>query len=150
MLHGSVSEVVHAPPQEVFARVTDIERLPEWNEIVKQVLERPTDLGPGSEWVVEMKALGGRWNSRAFLEEIDRASMRMSHRSMSDDGNPSYALWNWRVEGSDDESTVTVSWELHPKTFWRRVLLVRLRHRMLRREVRSSLMAMDRAFDRRT
>jgi hypothetical protein len=33
------------------------------------------------------------------------------------------------------------TWELRPKTFWRRTLLARIRHRQLKKEVRASLAA---------
>jgi hypothetical protein len=63
-----------------------------------------------------------------------------AYRSGTDDGNPSYAIWRWVVEdASDGGSKVTVSWDLNPATFWRRLLLARVRARQLRREVPASI-----------
>ena len=45
----------------------------------------------------------------------------------------------------EDATEVTVSWELYPKSFWRRVLFSKIRHRQLKEEVRDSLRAAERA-----
>jgi uncharacterized protein YndB with AHSA1/START domain len=134
---------VSRPPSDVFGLLTDVDRLPEWNAIVVNVLERPETLSPGSEWVVQLKAMGSSWASRSTIEEYDPRRCVFAYRSRTDDGNPSYALWRWTVEPQGDGgSRVTASWELHPKTFWRRALLVRIRSRQLQREVAASIGAM--------
>jgi hypothetical protein len=109
-----------------------------------QVVEAPAVLTEGSEWVVAFKAMGAmRWRSRSRCEEVDPVARRLRHRSGTDDGNPSYALWTWEVAPDGDNSSVTVSWELHPLTFMRRVAMSRMRQRMLtRREVQTSLHAL--------
>jgi hypothetical protein len=61
---------------------------------------------------------------------------------VADDGNPSYADWEWRVRADGDASAVTVTVDLHPVTFWRKYLLVKLRRPSLRKEMRSSLAAL--------
>ena len=139
---GSASAHVAAPPDEVFARITDIGRLPEWNEIMTRVIERPDALVPGSQWVVEFHAMGGTWRSRSTLQEIDPASRRFAYRSQTDDGNPSFAVWSWEVAEENGGSRVQLSWDVNPKTFWRRVLLARIRSRQLRKEVPESLAAL--------
>lgn len=74
------------------------------------------------------------------------ASRRFVYQSRTDDGNPSYARWRWEVSDHADGSQVSVTWELHPVTFWRRVLLVRIRSRQLARtEIPASLAALARA-----
>lgn len=73
--------------------------------------------------------------------ELDKTGRRFVHRSASDDGNASYALWTWQIATSEHGSQITVTWELHPQTFWRKHLLVRIRHRQLHREVRASVRA---------
>lgn len=143
-VEGSVSAFVPAAPDEVFAAITDIDRLPEWNGVMREVVERPCVLEPGAEWVVAFKVMGRRWRSRAVLEELDTEQRRFAYRSGTDDGNPSQASWAWEVRPDAAGSRVTVSWELLPVTFWRRVLLVRVRARQLaRREVPSSLAALS-------
>ena len=125
----------------VFATLTDINRLPEWNDAITGVLERPERVELGAEWVVRMHALGQSWASRSKVLEHDPDARRFHYRSCTDDGNPWWAEWTWTVTGIDaTRSRVTVSWVLHPKTFWRRVLLGRIRTLQLRnRELPRSL-----------
>jgi uncharacterized protein YndB with AHSA1/START domain len=143
---ASAATTVTSPTSDVFGLLTDIDRLPEWNGIVTKVVERPKSLMPGSEWVVQLKAMGSSWASRSTIEEYDPRQCVFAYRSRTDDGNPSYALWRWTVEPeAHGGSRVTVRWELHPKTFWRRALLVRIRSRQLQREVRASIESLARA-----
>jgi len=138
-LHGSVTESVAADPDALFALITDINRLPEWNAHVHHIVEAPAELTDGSEWVIELRAMGSKWNSRARLQELDPVSRRFAHISCSDDGNPSFAYWTWELTPTDAGTRITVSWELQPKTFWRKWLLARIRHRQLKNEVGESL-----------
>lgn len=140
-LRGSVNETVDADPQGMFAVITDVDRLAEWNDLIQEVVERPAEVEAGTEWVVRFKAMGSSWNSRSRVDEHDREALRFAYRSQSDDGNPSFARWTWQIAGDPAGARVTVDWELHPKTFWRRVLLARIRHRQLPREVRASIQA---------
>jgi len=144
-LTGTVTEVVAAPPGEVFGVITDIDRLPEWNDIIEALVERPPALVPDAEWVVRLRSMGMRWESRARLLELDEAARRFGYRSRTDDGNPSFAIWRWAVDDDPAGARVTVSWELHPETFWRQVLLGRVRNRQLRTEVSHSVDAAARA-----
>lgn len=140
---GETTAIVPAAPAVVFDAITDISRLPDWNAVMSTVVDQPGRLTPGCEWVVEFQVLGRTWHSRAVLEDVDRASRRFTYRSGTDDGNPSWARWCWAVDEDPAGSRVTVSWELHPATFWRRVLLVRIRGLQLaRREVPESLRAL--------
>jgi hypothetical protein len=72
----SASAVVGAQSDSVFALLTDIDRLGEWNSIVTRVLQRPAVLEAGAEWVVEMHAMGQTWASRSRVEEIDPSARR--------------------------------------------------------------------------
>ena len=137
---------VPSSPSEVFGLLTDVDRLPEWNSIITRVVERPGTLATGAEWVVQLKAMGNSWASRSKVEEYDPRGCVFAYRSSTDDGNPSYALWRWTVApAADGGSRVTVSWELHPQTFWRRALLVRFRSRQLKHEVPASIESLARA-----
>ena len=144
-LHGSITDVVRGSPPGVFALVTDIDRLPEWNAIITQVVERPAVLAPDVEWVVELKAMGRSWPSRSRVLVYDEVARRFEYRSQTDDGNPSYGIWSWQVADDPGGSRVTVTWDLYARTFWRRVLLARIRGRQLRREVKGSLQSLERA-----
>lgn len=143
---GSATGSIPRPPNDVFAFLSDIDRLPDWNANITKVLDRPDAIIPGAEWVVEVKALGNSWPSRSNVQEYDPTARVFAYRSCTDDGNPSYTIWRWEVEdATNGTSEVTVSWELNPATFWRRVLLARVRARQLRREVPASIDALARA-----
>lgn len=140
---GTAGGTVPASPAAVFDAFTDIDRLPEWNETIQRVAERPDALGEGAEWVVAVKPPRmPEWLSRSTVLELDPVGRRFRYRTCTEDGNPSFAIWEWAAEAADGGSTVTVSWELHPTTFARRVLLSRLRNRALRREVPVSIEAL--------
>ena len=137
------SGTVAAHPDVVFATVTDIAALPSWNAVMTRVIELPPALEPGAEWVVEFHALGRTWRSRSRLEEIDTSARRFVYEARTDDGNPSFAQWRWQVDPDPAGSRVTVAYELNPATFWRRVLLARVRARQLsRRELPASIQAL--------
>lgn len=148
---GNVTRTVLRSPNDVFAFLSDIDRLPDWNAIITRVVERPERLEPGAEWVVELKAMGNSWPSRSKLEEFDTDRRVFAYRSATDDGNPSYALWRWTVEpAAEGMSRVTVSWDLHPQTLLRRALLVRIRAHELRREIPASIDSLARALEKST
>ena len=144
MLEGSATTTLAAPPDVVFATITDLSRLPEWNAAMQATVEGPEVLRPGSEWLVGFRVMGAmRWRSRSRCEALEVEDRTFVHRSGTDDGNPSYAIWTWQVSPWDGGSRVDVTWELHPLTFWRRVLMARIRHRMLYKEVSESLARLD-------
>jgi hypothetical protein len=142
---SSTSQVISASPDLAFAVLIDLDRLPEWNAIMTRVVDRPSTLASGAEWVVEFSAMGQTWRSGSRVEELDSAARVFAYRSGTDDGNPSYAIWRWRVEPAPGGARVMVSWDLHPETFWRKLLLVRIRSRQLRREVPASIESLGRA-----
>jgi uncharacterized protein YndB with AHSA1/START domain len=126
--------ILDVPADAVYATLTDLERLPDWNGIITAVSERPDRLEPGAEWVVQMRAMGQRWASRSTVVEYQQAERCFRYRSCTDDGNPSWAEWMWTVTPiGDAQCRVAVSWALNPQTFWRRALLARVRARQLRR-----------------
>lgn len=131
---------IEADADAVFAQICDVVALARWNDAIVQVVELPPTWQPGAEWVVRMEVLGRSWDSRSRLVELDRQQRRFAYRSGTDDGNPSYAAWVWEVATAPGGSEVTVSAALHPQTFWRRLLLGRIRRRQLaRRELPASL-----------
>lgn len=143
MTATSASAIVSASPDAVFRTLTDMAGLPAWNAAMTSVIDEPATLEVGAEWVVEFRALGQSWRSRSTVEQLDVAGRRFAYRSRTDDGNPSYARWDWVVADDPAGSRVTVTWDLHPATFWRRVLLARIRARQLSRtELPTSLAAL--------
>jgi Polyketide cyclase / dehydrase and lipid transport len=149
--HASASRIIDAPPDDVFNTITDVSRLADWNDAITAVIEQPDQLEVGAQWVVEMHALGQSWHSRSTLEAFDTIGRCFAYRSATDDGNPSYALWTWVGADNPRGALVTVACELHPISFWRRVLLVEIRARQLARtELPHSLAALEAAAKRST
>jgi uncharacterized protein YndB with AHSA1/START domain len=142
--HGSAGARVDAPAEAVFDLITDVARLPEWNDAIESVAEQPeTALAPGVDWLVVMHPPRmGRWKSRSTVEEIDTGTRTFAYRTVNADGNPSYAQWRWEVAPAGDASQVTVTWDVYLKTLDRRLLAGPLRRRGLRREVAASLPAL--------
>ena len=145
MKRVTLTRHLDAEPDDAFGVITDVRRLPAWNQAITRVLDVPPAMDARCEWVVELSVWGRRWSSRSCLEQLEPRTRRFAYRSASDDGNPSYADWTWTVAGAAGPGCeVTVSWELHPATFWRRTLLARLRQRRMERvEARASLAALD-------
>jgi uncharacterized protein YndB with AHSA1/START domain len=139
----SVSATVTASPAPVFDLITDIPSLPQWNAAITDVVEVPVRLEVGSEWKVRLHALGQTWVSKSQVSAIDPATGRFAYRSQSDDGNPSLADWEWRIDADGDASIVVLTVDLNPTTFWRKHLLVRIRRPVLRKEMRASLASLD-------
>ena len=80
--HGTATGRVDATPEAVFDVITDVGRLPEWNDAIESVTERPPALTEGAEWVVVMHpARMPRWKSRSRVEEIDRHALRFAYRT---------------------------------------------------------------------
>lgn len=144
-IRESVTATVNAPADAVFRTVTDIGRLPEWNNGIVEVVERPDPLQEGSVWKVKIRAMGQSWVSKSTLAALDPTSRRFAYRSQSDDDNPSYADWEWQVEPDGEGSRVTVSVDLNPITFWRKNLFVKIRRPGLRKEMGESLAALQSA-----
>ena len=145
------SAVLPVGADTAFAAITDLARLPDWNEQMTQVIERPERLAPGAEWVVEFAVFGRRWRSRSRIDVIDAEARRFEYRTQTDDGNPSFTNWCWQVEPLEEGCRGSVSWDLHPATFWRRVLFARVRARQLAStEVPASLAALAQAAEKRS
>lgn len=142
----SLTQHLSVDADTAFHVITDVSRLPEWNGAITRVLGQPADLVQGAEWVVELTALGNTWPSRSHLHILDPEARHFAYRSCTDDGNPSFAEWAWTVRPTAGGCDVTVDWTLNPKSFWRRVLLARIRAYQLKRgEVPNSLRSLEAA-----
>ena len=141
----TVAMRIHASPDAVFNTVTDVAKLPAWNRAITEVVEIPERLDVGSVWKVRIRALGQSWVSKSTVSVLDPIAGRFAYRSQSDDGNPSYADWEWNVEPDGSGSAVTVTVDLNPSTFWRTHLLIRIRRPALRKEMQESLAGLDAA-----
>src|SRR3954447_13977300 len=138
--HGSDAVRLTATPDLVFAALVDVPRLPEWNARIHHVIEAPDHpTAEDSEWVVQMRASGGRWPSRSRALVVDPAAGRLEYESRSDDGNPTSGLRSWPVMSVESGSELTVAWAVYPRTWGRRLAGARIRRPALVREVRASL-----------
>lgn len=74
---------------------------------------------------------------------------RFAYRSGTDDGNPSYADWDWSVTADPQGGCmITVTFQARPRTFWRSLVLARIRqYQLARREVPGSLLELQAAAD---
>jgi Polyketide cyclase / dehydrase and lipid transport len=145
-IHDSADRQVQASPAEVFGLITDLDRLPEWNDAIRSVDEKPPDLTTGAEWLVTMHPNRlMTWQSRSHVDAIDRDARHFAYRTVNADGNPSYAFWTWDVAPLDAVTKVTVSWNVYLETLDRRLLAGPIRRRQLRNEVAASLRAIDHA-----
>ncbi len=145
VMQEHMSALMEASPENVFQLVTDPWKLPSWNRAITEVVEAPEHLEPGSVWKIRLHALAQSWVSKSQVSTLDPDGGVFAYRSQTDDGNSSYADWEWHVDGEQGGSRVTVRVELHPTTFWRRHLLVRLRRPALRNEMSESLKALGEA-----
>ena len=142
-IHGYAEAAIGADAAALFATITDIDRLPEWNRAIEKVLDRPGAITPGAEWTVEMHpARGMRWRSVSTLQEIDARNLHVSYRTVNADGNPSYAIWVWDLTATTAGVNVSVRWDVYLKTLDRRLLAGPIWKRQLRKEVTASLSAL--------
>src|SRR5919107_1430121 len=146
----TASVVIPETPDRVFALLTDLDQLPSWNTEITAVLQRPVQLVPGTEWVTQIQAAGMSWPSRTRLLELDGQRRRLTYRSVSDDGNPSFTIWTWEVTSHPAGARVSVAWDPVPRTFWRRHLVVHWRRRCLTRQVPRSLHALAAVLQQQT
>ncbi len=148
-IHGTARCRVDAPADAVFSVITNIDRLPEWNDAIESIVERPLELTVGAEWTVAMHPNHmPSWQSRSCVEVIDRDAHRFAYRTVNADGNPSYAIWHWEVVPVDSAAIVTVRWDVFLKTIDRKVLAGPIRKRQLSKEVAGSLRAIEQATQR--
>jgi len=144
--HGRASARIDAAPTAVFDFITDVDRLPEWNDAIEAVVDKPPALIPGAEWTVKVHPRGlPPWKSISRVVDIDRQSGRFTHETRNADGNPSRVQWAWEVAGAGAGTELTVTWDCYLKTLDRRVLAGPVRKRQLSREVPTSLAAIGRA-----
>lgn len=144
-IRESATATIKSDPAGAFRTVTDIKRLPEWNQGIVEVVELPDQLNEGSIWKVRVRAMGQSWVSKSTVTELGPESGRFAYRSQSDDGNPSFADWVWHIEPDGAGSRVTVTVDVNPLTFWRRHLFVKIRRMGLRKEMWASLTALQSA-----
>jgi hypothetical protein len=142
-IHDRAETTINADAKALFTRITNLERLPDWNKAIEKVIDRPSALTPGASWTVQMHPSRlMRWKSVSTLSELDCEARRFSYRTVNADGNPSYTLWEWEVTPTGDGVEVSVHWDVFLVTLDRRLLAGPIRGRQLRHEVANSLTAL--------
>jgi hypothetical protein len=142
-IHDHAELTIPADPGALFTRITDLERLPDWNKAIERVIDRPDALTLGASWTVQMHPSHAvRWKSVSTLSEMNREAFRFSYRTVNADGNPSYTLWAWALTPTPDGVLVSVHWDGYLETLDRRILAGPIRCRQLRKEVAKSLVAL--------
>lgn len=142
-IHDNAEATMGADATALFATITDIDRLPEWNRAIEEVIDRPASLTPGAAWTVQMHpSRPVRWRSVSTLEELDAERLRFGYRTVNADGNPSYTLWVWELTPAAAGVRVSVRWDVYLETLDRRLLAGPIRKRQLRKEVAASLGAL--------
>jgi len=103
--------VTDCSARRVFAVITDIGRLPAWNAAIEAVVERPTALAEGAEWIVTMHPpRAPSWQSVSRLDELDRQQLRFACTTCNADGE-----WTGEVVPVGDAAEVTVTWHVYLK-----------------------------------
>jgi uncharacterized protein YndB with AHSA1/START domain len=139
-IHDEAEVIIAGDPRMIFETITDLERLPEWNGAIEQVIDRPARLTTGAAWTVEMHPVRPmRWKSVSTLQELDAEGLCFTYRTVNADGNPSYALWSWKLTPTPSGVQVSVRWDIYLKTLDRRLFAGPIRRRQLRKEVAASL-----------
>src|SRR6185436_13548609 len=110
-MRESFTTRVDVAPALLFARLVDIGQLPEWNHAITEVVEEPSHLASGAVWKVRLHALGQSWVSKSTVIELDETQRRFCYRSQTDDGNRSYADWEWTVQPYGSGAQVAVAVE---------------------------------------
>lgn len=140
---GTASVHATADPATVFAAITDVDALPQWNAAIERVVDRPALLETGARWTVRMHPRHvPPWNSVSTVEVLDAVRRHFGYRTQHAGGNPSFVLWHWSVVPSDGGADVTVTWDCTLNTADRRWLGGPIRKRQLAREVPASLAAL--------
>jgi uncharacterized protein YndB with AHSA1/START domain len=139
-IHDDAEVIIEGDPRMIFETITDIERLPEWNGAIEQVIDGPAGLTTGCTWTVEMHpARPMRWKSVSTLQELDAEGLRFTYRTVNADGNPSHTLWCWKLTPTSAGVQVSVHWDVYLKSLDRRLFAGPIRRRQLRKEVAASL-----------
>jgi hypothetical protein len=101
----------------------------------------------GTTRVVELRVMGLHRASQARVTAIDAQQYRFEHTSRND-GNASFTLRTWQVKPlGTNRSEVQVSWSGNPRSFWRRLLIARVRRPQLADEVQVSLAVLAEQFN---
>ena len=137
---GTAGAEVDAAPATVFAAITDIDALPDWNAAIECVVSRPAQLVAGASWTVRMHPPHApAWNSVSTVEVYDPVRLRFRYRTQHANGNPSFVVWSWTVTPRAGGSSVWVSWDCALNTRDRRWIAGPIRKRQLALEVPRSL-----------
>lgn len=97
MVGFEISVDIERPVEEVFARMTDLPRMPEWNHMVEEVVPSETHLRVGSTARVKMRILGRRIEATYEVIELEP-----NRRFVGRTGAPISVTDTWAFEPLDE------------------------------------------------
>ena len=93
--NGNATHHVDAPAEVVFARLTDVRGLPDWNRRITRVVEAPPKLEAGAEWVRKPQdhfygersgtvrdPFGHEWNVGHAIEDVSPEEMQRRYTAL--------------------------------------------------------------------
>lgn len=94
--------VVEAPPERVWALLTDFSRMPEWSpELVRMVPLKPGGLRIGQWYLGINRRKAAVWPTRSVVTALE------SGRTIAWDTTSSGARWIWELSPAGPDDTVT-------------------------------------------
>jgi len=108
--HVSVNTEIGAPPDKVWAMVSDLTRMHEWSPESDGTtwLNGASSAVPGAAFKGTNRAGKKKWATKGTVIEVDpgnRLSFRVTAFGMK------VALWTYRIEATTDGCTVTETWD---------------------------------------
>jgi uncharacterized protein YndB with AHSA1/START domain len=116
MARAEHTVVIRRPPEEVFAFLTDLSRVPEWQSGAVEVRGPDADLGVGTTYVEVLKFLGKRIEATIQVTEYE-PGRRFSIKTLS--GPIPFQVQHTLTPSDGGGTTLSVTLEGEPGRFFR-------------------------------
>lgn len=109
---GTATTQIAAPPDKVYALITDLSRMGEWSpETVKaEWIDGATGPAIGAKFKGSNKLGFFRWSTKPTVEVAD-AGREFAFVTANKSGSKKYTRWSYKLTPSGDGTDVTESWE---------------------------------------
>lgn len=109
---------VAAPPEAVWALVSDVTRTPEWSPVVRssEWLDGFTEAVVGARFVGHNRFNGFRWTRRCQVSEAEPGSV-FSFSTFGRDGTEQ-TRWRYRLEPTEAGTRITLGYEIVSTPRW--------------------------------